>query len=33
MLDVTQAAMDKLAEYFEKQPEKSPVRVFLNPGG
>lgn len=33
MLEVTPTAMEKFVEYFESQPEKSPVRVFLNPGG
>jgi len=32
MFEVTEAAQKKLAEYFERQ-EKSPIRVFLNPGG
>ena len=33
MFECTQAATDKIKEYFESQPKVVPVRVFLNQGG
>jgi Fe-S cluster assembly iron-binding protein IscA len=33
MLDVTQSATKRFAEYFEQQEKVTPIRVFLNEGG
>ncbi len=33
MLEVTEAAIEKIEDYFKSQKEKSPIRVFLNEGG
>jgi Fe-S cluster assembly iron-binding protein IscA len=32
MLEVTKAAIDKIAEYF-KDKKVTPIRIFLNTGG
>ncbi len=33
MFEVTDAAYDKIQDYFKSQPEVVPIRVFLNQGG
>jgi Fe-S cluster assembly iron-binding protein IscA len=33
MFEVTDAAHEKITDYFRNQPEVVPVRVFLNQGG